>query len=84
MYAGLPSGVNCTHVGELLVRQHFVEHHERILGCEQPPQVLILPASPLFVAYFLYYNKPTRLASALRSVAADGSRSVAGGNLTSV
>lgn len=56
MYASLPE-VDCTHVGELLVGQHLVEHHERVLGREEPPQVLVLPPPPLFVADFLYCNK---------------------------
>lgn len=65
------AGVDCTHVGELLVGQHLVEHHERVLGREQPPQVLVLPPATLFIADFLHCNKRTSLVSALGTVDAD-------------
>lgn len=46
--------LSVSYVSEGLSRQHFVEHHERVLGRQQTAEGLVLPAAPLTVRDLLH------------------------------
>lgn len=55
-----------TNISHLFVGHHLIEYHERVLGCQQTPQVLVLATATLLVAHFLHYKQKRGVGAALK------------------